>query len=59
VTGIMAMNTTIQIERALGYPLCSKILDVISSLTEFPNINQPNTAMERSNKNYVDVRITG
>ena len=57
VTGMIAMNTTMHIESALGYPLPSRILDVISSLTELPNINQPITAMERSSKNYEAVRI--
>lgn len=57
VRGMIATNTTRHMDRLSGYPLPRIILDVISSLTDFPNINHPTTAIARSNKYYSPLRI--
>lgn len=59
VNGMTAMKTTIRIERGFGYPLCKRMLLVISSRVPSPNINTPTIAMVTSSRKvYVYVCLS-
>jgi hypothetical protein len=55
VIGMIAIQTAIITESALGYPSVRNMFDVISSRVRSPNINKPTIATLTSNKNCLYV----